>query len=152
MTITLDKSCGCTGDFTQEAIALYGVRAIFTQERYTCHNTFDLVPTYAQIKAIDAETETRFRDVLNGENGFIDIARLLFKEHEGFYMAEEEFTNYHKEPTCIFDWGRMAFWAWKRGGYVYITWAMYNKPLNFDEATRWARIKHIHEWRKEGFR
>lgn len=149
MTLTLEKSCGCTGDFTSDAIALYGVRAIHIRERYTCHNLFDLVPTFAQITAVDAETDERFRELLNGENGFIEIGRLLFKESEEFNLAEEEFTNYHKEPTCIFDWGRWAFYAWKRGGYVYITWAMYNKPLNLEEATRWARIKKIDEWRKE---
>ena len=146
MDIQLDKSCGCKGDFLDGAIALYGVRAIYNNHNENCWHTFDLAPTYTDLKAINPEVEARFRKNLQGENGYISIARLMFREHEGFSLAPEEFSGYHAEPTRIFDLGSCAFYAQKRGTYVYITWAMYAKPLDFEEARKWALTKEIYKF------
>ena len=147
--IQLDPSCGCRGDFLDGAIALYGVRAIYHMDG-NGHHRFELYPTFAHLTAIDSETEEQFREALSEPNtGLIEMARLLFLQHEGFYMAEEDFENYHKAPTCIFDHGHYSFHAWRRGGYVYVTWAMFNKPYDWDELTRWARIKQISEMMNE---
>ena len=145
MTLALNKSCGCKGSFTNEAIALYGVRANYSDHNEECWHTFDLAPTYTDLKAINPEVEARFRKNLQGENGYISIARIMFREHMGFSRAPEEFSGYHSEPTCIFDFGSCAFYAQKRGTYVYITWAMYPKPLDFEEARKWALTKEIYK-------
>jgi len=114
------------------------------------HHTFQLYPTYAHLTAIDDETKEQFRDVLSEPNtGLIEMARLLFLQHEGFYRAKQDFENYHKEPTCIFDLGRYSFHAWRRGGYVYVTWAMFNRPYDWEALTHWAHLKQVSEMMNE---
>lgn len=147
--VKLDPSCGCQGEFLEGAIALYGVRAIYHMNR-NGHHTFDLVPTFAHLVARDSETEEQFReDLQDPETGLIKMARLLFRDHPEFYMAEEDFENYHKAPTKIFDLGHHSFHAWRRGSYVYVTWAMFDKPYDWEELTKWARIKCISEWMED---
>lgn len=144
--LTLEPSCGCKGDFMKGAIALYGVRANYNlgykwEETY---NEFDLCPTYAQLVAVNSEVEAKFRKNLEGKHGYISIARTLFRQHMGFNYAPEEYSGYHLEPTCIFDLGSCAFFAQKKGTYVYITWAYYDKPLDFEAAERWAITESVY--------
>lgn len=110
--LTLSSSCGCRGDFTKDAIALYGVRACSSD----CEHTFDLVPTFAEL------------------------------------IAESFRENYHVAPTCIFDIGPCAFYAKKAGTYVYVTWAYYKRPLDFDVARRWALTREIYSLRGQLWR
>lgn len=145
--LTLSPSCGCRGDFTKDAIALYGVRACYVMSP-DCEHTFDLAPTFAELIAVDEETRAEFKRKLEGELGFIEMARLLFREHEEFTRAESFREDYHVAPTCIFDIGPCAFYAKKAGTYVYVTWAYYKRPLDFDAAQRWALTREVYNLRR----
>ena len=144
--LNLEPSCGCRGGFTRGAIALYGVRACYNLNS-NCEHEFDLAPTYAQLVAVNPEVEARFRKNLQGQNGYISMARTMFREHMGFDRAPIESEGYHSEPTCIFDIGSCSFWAQKRGTYVYVTWAYYDRPMDFEAANKWALTQEIYNLR-----
>ncbi len=149
--LTLDSSCGCTGSFTEDATALYGVRAIYKTDRNGWH-TFDLVPTYAQVVARDAEVEAEFRKNLTGDLGFINTARIMFRESQAFWEAGMECDSDYggrpimPEPVCIYDLGYVAFFAQQRGTYVYLTWAYYNRPLDWDACMEVASYIEVAQW------
>tara|TARA_Y100000816_G_C26005244_1_gene525341 strand:- start:196 stop:684 length:489 start_codon:yes stop_codon:yes gene_type:complete len=147
--LTLDSSCGCYNDeIAENAVALYGVRAIYYRTK-ECGHGFDLVPTFAQLVAKDDETKESFRSLLEGKDGCIVIARRILEHHEDFTMATEEDRPIMAEPMTILDLGRFKFYAKRVTGYIYLTWALYNAPINFEEAERISRILKIINWRKE---